>query len=95
MRRKEPSEHRKIKNCVIAIWGHLLFVTWIILHSKMALYIQVSALTLLFISMYLQLVLIQDYLYLKKHTKNEDLRRDIRVIEPLLPERHKKNDTQT
>lgn len=95
MKHKEPSEHQKIKNCVIAIWGHLLFITWIILRSKMTLYVQVSALTLLFISMYLQLVLIQDYLYLKKHTKNEDLRRDIRVIEPLLPERYKRNDTQT
>lgn len=92
MKHKKSSENRKIKNCVIAIWSHLLFITWVILKSKLSIYIQVSALTLLFISMYLQLVLIQDYLYIKKHTKNENLRQDIRVIEPLLPERNKRHD---
>lgn len=94
-KQRQPINNKKIKDCVLAIWGHLLFVTWVILRGKITIYIQASSLLLLFVSIYLQLVLIQDYLFIKKHTQNEDFRQDIRVLEPILPERYKRHDAQT
>ena len=83
---------KRFKGCIIVIWAQMLFATWVILKSQIAAVTQASSLLFLFISMYLQLIIIQDYLYMKCNTKNEKLRRNLRIIEPLLPERFKKND---
>lgn len=85
-------EGTKIKDCILVIWGHALFSTWIILKEPICIFVQIFALVFLFISIYCQLLLIKDYFNIKSNTKNVTFKKDISILEPLLPERHKTND---
>lgn len=82
----------KIKGCFLFIWAHLLFLTWLVLKSNMPIIILLAALCITVISIYLHVVLMQDYFFLKTHANCKDFRKDIRLLEHLLPERMKKND---
>lgn len=82
----------KMKTCFILIWAHQLFLTWLVLAtSDIALKYQAVCLLATIIIIYLQLVLMQDYFYLKTHQSNSHFRKDIRIIKPLL-QKDKKND---
>lgn len=82
----------KMKTCFILIWAHLLFLTWLVLAtSRVSLKVQAACLLATIIIVYLQLVLMQDYFYLKTHHSNIHFRKDIRLIKPLL-QKEKKND---
>lgn len=82
----------KMKLCFILIWAHLLFLTWLVLAtSKVSIKLQAICLLFTIVSVYLQLVLMQDYFYLKTHHSNTQFRRDVRLIKPLL-QKEKKND---
>lgn len=91
---KDICEHigPRIKICFIIVWGHLLYLTWLMLVSGIHPLVQAFSLMITIISVYLQIVLMQDYFYLKTHSNNKEFRKDVRIIEPLLPERFKKND---
>lgn len=82
----------RVKICFIAVWGHLLYLTWLMIVSGMHPICQALSLIFTIVSIYLQIVLMQDYFYLKTHSNNKDFRKDVRIFEPLLPERLKKND---
>lgn len=82
----------KMKACFILIWAHLLFLTWLVLAtSRVSLKLQAVCLLATIVSVYLQLVLMQDYFYLKTHHSNTQFRKDVRLIKPLL-QKEKKND---
>ena len=79
----------KMKICIVITWCHLLFLTWIMLNTKMHLSIQIASFITTIIVIYCQLLLMQDYFYLKSHKRMVDLKKDIKLLEPLLPERYK------
>lgn len=72
-----------------------MLLTWIMLIAKVPVIAQIVGLIMTFIAIYLHLIVIQDYFYLKTHENNRKLRKDVRIIEPLIPERFKKDDKQT
>lgn len=82
----------KMKFCFVLIWAHQLFLTWLVLiTSDISLKLQAFCLCITIFIIYLQLVLMQDYFYLKTHHSNSMFRKDIRLIRPLL-QKEKKND---
>lgn len=80
----------KMKTSFIIIWSHLMFLTWLMLQSKMPIFCQAISLIITIISIYLHIVLMQDYFYLKTHSRTSKFRKDIRLIEPILPEKFKR-----
>lgn len=82
----------KMKICFVVIWAHQLFLTWLVISTySIPLKLQAFCLTATIVIIYLQLVLMQDYFYLKTHHNNTNFRKDIRLIKPLL-QKEKKND---
>lgn len=80
----------KMKVCFVLIWAFQLFLTWLILESNISIFIQAIVLIASIIIIYIQLVLMQDYFYVKKHSEQGKFRRDVRILEPLLPKRLRK-----
>lgn len=82
----------KMKFCFVLIWAHQLFLTWLVLAtSEVSLKLQAICLSVTIIIIYLQLVLMQDYFYLKTHQHNSHFRKDVRLIKPLL-QKDKRHD---
>lgn len=69
-----------------------MFLTWLMLQSKMHVYLQALSLTITIVSIYIHIILMQDYFYLKTHLYTSKFRKDVRLLEPLIPERFKKHD---
>lgn len=80
----------RIKTCLLIIWGHLMYLTWLMIVTGIHPICQAISLLLTIIAIYLQIVILQDYFYLKTHSNNKDFRKDVRIFEPLIPERFKK-----
>lgn len=81
---KKPIIGPKIKLCLILTWAWLLFLTYTVLALHKNLGIQLICLVLTMIAFYIQLLLIQDYYYLRLHSNSVRCRKDIRLLEPLL-----------
>lgn len=65
MKHKLDIINSKSKASLAIIWAHILFLTWVILKSDIAIMMKVICLLLTMIVVYLQLVLIQKYHILK------------------------------
>lgn len=77
---EEHSIGKKARYTLIAIWAHVLFLLWLILVSGISIKLKVSAFAFTIAITYLQLVLVQDYYFLKKHINNKNFRQDVRLI---------------
>lgn len=84
----------RIKFCFIVVWGHLMYLTWLMLTLGAHPVCQALSLALTIVSIYLQVVLMADYFYLKTHVNNKEFQKDVTIIKQLLPERFNKNDKQ-
>lgn len=82
----------KAKFCLFASLGYMLFLTYTVLTLHKNILIQAICLLSTIFIFYLQLLLIQDYYYLRLHSKSVRSRKDIRLLEPIIPERFKIND---
>ena len=93
MKRRRPRVEDKMdfelnvraKACIFVILGYLLFLTWIILCSKLNLYIQCFCLLMTIVITYVHLVLIKDHVCLRMRLKRAKLKYNIRL------ERERKN----
>ena len=85
----------KTKGSLLFIFFHLMTVTYILLVSNGNAKLQLIVLLMTIISCYLLLIVTQDYFYLKSHLDCKKFRKDIRLVEPLLPERRKTDDAKT
>lgn len=92
--KQEPNVSWKVKFAITIIWTQLLFLTWLVLIYNSSVKLQVISFITTVIAIYLHIVLLQDYFYLKLHKGLSKFRRDIRIIEPLIPKRTKKNDNK-
>lgn len=80
----------KVKGCLFFTHGYMLLLTYLVLTLHKDLAIQAICLFFTMLALYVQLLLIQDYYYIRLHCKSLRCRKDIRLLEPLLPERFKK-----
>ena len=81
----------KMKTCFIVIWAHTLFLTWLVLDvTGISLKLQAFCLAFTMIVIYLHLLLMQDYFYLKTHKNCANFRKDIKLIKPLFQKEKKK-----
>ena len=72
MKNKIETTNNKSKLALLAIWAHILFLTWVILRSNVCVEIKLACLIITMIVTYLQLALIQEYHILKiKDIKRE------------------------
>ena len=82
----------KAKGCIFFTQGYMLILTYVVLTLHKNIIIQAVCLALTIFVFYIQLLLIQDYYYLRLHSKSVRSRKDIRLLEPIIPERFKIND---
>ena len=84
----------KTKACLLITWAHLLAMTWLILNKQTShVWLQATCLLLTIVVFYLQVVLIQDYYFIKfRHRclKCSKYRHDVRLLEPLKLKRNKR-----
>lgn len=80
----------RTKCCILFIIGHLMLLTWIILILKIGPIVQLFVLIFTIVSVFVLFVLLQDYFYIKTHTKNEGFKKDVSIMEFIAPERKKK-----
>ena len=73
----------KTRFCIIILILYPALLTYIILSNKIRLIIQIPVLFTTMIVSYLFAVLLQDYIYIKKHTHTMNYRSDLRFISPL------------
>ena len=75
----------RAKACIFTILGYLLFLTWIILCSKLNLYIQCFCLLMTIIITYVHLILIKDHVCLRMRLRRAKMKYNIKL------ERERKN----
>jgi len=75
----------RAKACIFTILGYLLFLTWIILCSKLNLYIQCFCLAMTIVITYLHLILIKDHICLRMRLRRAKMKYSIKL------ERDKRN----
>lgn len=81
---------KKVKWSLLVIWGHLSFLTWTILISNVRSVYQVLCLALTIVVAYLQIIIMQDYYYLKiEFEDRKTLRQDVRFVNKLKKELRK------
>ena len=91
----QTKEHKSIigpktKGCLLFTHGYMLFLTYVVLTLHKNVVIQASCLFMTMIALYVQLLLIQDYYFIRLHSRSLRSRKDIRLLEPLLPERFRR-----
>ena len=77
----------KAKVCIVLLTLYPSFLTFFILESKTSIKLQITVLLMTILMAYLMAVLVQDYIYVKKHSDKSKCRHDLHLISSLL-ERH-------
>ena len=84
----------KTKGCLLLTWAYLLFLTWLVIsRPNENLVLQSFCLLSTIVVIYLQILLIQDYYFIKSKSRCQKCvkyRKDIRIVQPLIPERLRK-----